>query len=410
MADIYRKYSVRRHRKAVHRIWQECGWIGKEKNETDALDQFIKASHGWVFEMGGSAEALSLSTDGLFLHTATELSLAAITAVTTSRVGRNLGAASGTLSRLLAEQAEAGKDLSGLGIFEQGFYDRLGYGNGTYEHWVRFDPAWLEDLGKPRVPVRLGADDWKEIHASRMARRKLHGATDLIPPEITKSEMEWSKNIFGLGYRDGGELTHFFVAHADELEEGPYRVDCMVYRTVEQFRELLGLIRGFGDQIRYCRVREPRDIQLQSLLRKPFQLYTVTANSRNPSRANAVAYWQLRMLNVERCIAAVVAAEQVEFNLTLEDPIEDILPQETSWKGCGGDYTVRFGPVSEAVSGHTGGLPHLRATVNDFTRFWMGSASADVLAGLGSFEGPGELLDRLDRSVRIPSPAPDWDY
>ena len=120
--------------------------MSDEKREAEALNQFVKASDSWVFEMNGSAECLVMSTDGWFHHTGTPLKLAAITAVTTSRVARNQHAASGTLARCLADQGASGAQLSGLGIFEQGFYDRFGYGNGNYELWVTFvtDTAcWL---------------------------------------------------------------------------------------------------------------------------------------------------------------------------------------------------------------------------------------------------------------------------
>jgi hypothetical protein len=410
MVQTYRKYNVRKDKKAVQRIWQECGWISEEKREIDALDQFVKSSSGWVFDMDGSAECLSLGTRARFLHTKTELSLVAITAVTTSRVARNQRAASGTLSRLLAEEAAAGVQLSGLGIFEQGFYDRLGYGNGTYEHVVRFDPAWLADFGKPRVPVRLGNSDWKEIHESRLARRKRHGAVDLLPPEITKSELEWPKNNFGLGYRENGKLTHYFVAFADNVETGPYKIHWMVYQTIDQFKELMALIRGLGDQVRSIRMREPRDIQLQSLIRKPFQLYQATEDAKHQSKATAIAYWQLRILDVSACVAAVSTATPLKFNLTLTDPIVGLLADDSPWRGCGGDYTIGFDATSTAVPGHTPDLPVLTASVNDFTRFWMGAADAEVLAGVGSFDGPQDLIVALDESLRLPLPAPDWDY
>jgi hypothetical protein len=410
MAHSYRKYNARKDKKAVQRIWQECGWISEEKREIVALDQFVKCSSGWVFDMDGSAECLSLGTQARFRHTNTDLSLVAIAAVTTSRVARNQRGASGTLARLLAEEAAAGMQLSGLGIFEQGFYDRLGYGNGTYEHSVRFDPAWLADLGKPRVPVRLAAGDWKEIHESRLHRRKRHGAVDLLPPEITKSELEWPKNTFGLGYRENGKLTHYFVAYADDVESGPYKIHWMVYQTIAQFRELMAIIRGLGDQVRLISMREPRDVQLQSLIRKPFQLYQISENAKRQSKASAIAYWQLRMLNVSACVAAVSTTIPLEFNLTLADPIVDLLPDDAPWGGCGGDYTISLGPTSTAVPGHTAGLPLLSASVNDFTRFWMGSADADVLAGIGSFDGSAELIAAMDDSLKLPLPAPDWDY
>ena len=154
MASNVEPYNSRRHRKEVHRIWQECGWLTDEKREHAAMDQFIAASRGWVCSIDGSAECLVVSTDGHFHHTGTPLRLAAITGVTTSRIARNQRAATDTLAACLADEAARGAQVSGLGVFEQGFYDKFGYGNGPYEHWVSFDPAWLRDLGRPRQPLR----------------------------------------------------------------------------------------------------------------------------------------------------------------------------------------------------------------------------------------------------------------
>ncbi|MFP4444285.1 MAG: GNAT family N-acetyltransferase [Spirochaetia bacterium] len=409
MSKIIRRYRPRKDKKPVQRIWQECGWISQEKHELEAQALLIKASDAWVMELNGEAECLVLSTDGIFHHTGTPLKLSAITGVTTSRVARNLSAASKTLARCLTEQAEAGKAVSGLGIFEQGFYNRLGYGNGTYEHLIRFDPAWIKNLGKPRTPVRLSLDDFSEIHQTRLDRRKAHGATDLLPPEITQADMLFSKKIFGLGYRENGKLTHCIIARGDG-EFGPYHVEQIIYSSIHHFRELMALIRGLGDQVRQVRFREPRGIQIQSLLKKPFQLYTVTQQAKYQARSSAMAYWQLRILNLPECIAALSLDKNLEFNLTLSDPIEKYIDEKFSWRGCGGDYTVSLGGSSRAVPGHKDGLPVLYCSINDFTRFWMGAASAEVLNGLESFNGPEELIHALDQVMNFPLPAPDWDY
>ena len=381
MSGSIRKYIDRKDKKAVIRIWQECGWISDEKREADAFGDFLRSSDAWVFDMDGSAECLVVSTDGRFHHTETPLKLSAITGVTTSRVARNQRAASATLAACLADRGASGAHVSGLGVFEQGFYDRFGYGNGTYEHSVRFDPAWLIDLGRPRVPVRLTPKDWKAIHAGRLARKKGHGAVDLLPPEITKAEMDWVKSSFGLGYKVEGKLTHFFVASDDNKESGPYGVHWMVYQTYDQFKELMGLIRGLGDQVRQVRMREPRDIQIQSLLRKPFQMQKLSRDGKYQNRVDAAAYWQLRIMDVPACIAALSVLGRLEFNLVLEDPIQELVPDDAAWNGCGGSYVVTLCETSSAVHGHSPNLPELSATVNDFTQFWMGSASAEVARG-----------------------------
>lgn len=410
MAGTYRKYDSQKDKKSAHRIWQECGWIEANKKETDALDRFIGASSAHVYAIGGVAEALTLSTPARFLHTGSELSLAAITAVTTSRVARNQGAASGTLARALAEAGAQGTDLAGLGVFEQGFYDRLGFGTGTYVTSFRFDPAWLKNLGRPAPPARIGPKDWKAVHAALLGRRKYHGAVDLLPPDIVRCEMDWLKNVFGLGYKSRGKFTHFLLVHTDNVEDGPYYVGLLVYRTIDQLRELLMLIRGLADQVRTVAMHEPRGVQLQTLIKKPFQLQSLTRGTKNESRVKSDAYWQLRIMNLKRCIAAVKARNKLEFSLTLTDPVQKYLPAKSKWEGCGGEYTVHLGSESTVTQGHTSGLPLLQSKINDFTRWWMGAASAEVLAGLESFTGPDSLINDLDESVDIPAPFPDWDY
>ena len=409
MATKFRKYNPDKDKKATHTIWQECGWIEDEKKHKEALDRLVASSSAWVYAVDGTAEAMTVSTPAKFHHTGTVLSLAAITAVTTSRVARGRGAATGTIARSIAESGAAGIAVAGLGMFEQGFYDRFGFGNGPYELFYRFDPAWLKPFEKPAPPVRIGPRDWKAIHAGRLARHKQHGAVDLIPDEVSRCEMEWSKGVFGLGYKSKGKLTHFFVGRATG-ENGPYMIDWIVYQDLSQLRELLSLIRGLGDQVRSVRMKEIPRLQLQALLERPFQLQTITRKGPFESHLFGEAFWQLRILDVRHCVASVKAHESVAFTLKLTDPLSELLPADGPWHGCGGSYVVRLGEESEAEPGEDKALPTLEATVNDFTRFWMGSASAAVLAGLHSFRGPAELIEALDAAVALPSPYPDWDY
>ncbi len=409
MAVEFRKYDAAKDKKATHTIWQECGWIDDEKKHKEAIDRFVAASSAWVYTVDDTAEAITITTPGRFWHTGTELSLAAVTGVTTSRVARGRGAASGTLARSLEESARQGFAVAGLGMFEQGFYDRFGFGNGPYELFYRFDPAWLKPFAKPAPPQRLGPADWKAIHAGRLSRLRRHGGVDLLPNEVSRCEMDWVKNVFGLGYREDGKLTHFFVGRA-KGESGPYFIDWLVYQNLGQLRDLLAIIRGLGAQVRSVQLREIPDVQLQALVERPFQLQTITRKGPHESRLAGEAYWQLRMLDVERCVAAVCARENVSFTLELYDPLAERLPEDSQWKGCGGSYIVELGENSGATAGSGKGLPALRASVNDFTRFWMGSSSAEALEALHSFEAPPDLIEALDAAVQVPRPYPDWDY
>ena len=410
MAGTYRKYNKEKDRKAAHRIWLECGWIEDNKKELEMMDRFIGIGSAWVYAMDGVAEALTLSAPGVVHHTGTEVSLAAITAVTTSRIARNQGAASGTLARALEEAGAKGTALAGLGCFEQGFYDRLGFGTGSYVQRYQFDPTWLRPLGRPAPPVRLSKSDWKIIHAGLLNRRKEHGSTDLASPEFVRCELEWDKNVFGLGYKHKGKLTHFFVAGTHDVEEGPYRIGYLSYQTMDQLKELLALIRGLGDQVRVVRMHEPRGVQMQTLLKKPFQLQHLTGGGKHPTRHYADAYWQLRMMDVPLCIGALSCERDLSFNLTVTDPVVDHLPPKAKWKGAGGAFAVKLGKKSTCSKGHKKGLPELSCSVGDLTRFWIGAVSAEVLAGFGSFQAKDSLIRDLDKAVQLPVPITDWDY
>ena len=68
-------------------------------------------------------------------------------------------------------------------MFEQGFYDRLGFGTGGYEHLVALDPSQLRfpRPGRSRVPRRITTDDWEAVHANRRNRFRGHGACSRSP-------------------------------------------------------------------------------------------------------------------------------------------------------------------------------------------------------------------------------------
>ncbi|HXG23005.1 MAG TPA: hypothetical protein VNJ09_00510, partial [Chthonomonadales bacterium] len=83
--------------------------------------------------------------------------------------------ASSLTARIVAEDAAEGALLSALGMFEQGYYDQLGFGTGSYDHYLGFDPAHLQISMKTRVPSRVTEDDWKAAHAARLARWRGHG-------------------------------------------------------------------------------------------------------------------------------------------------------------------------------------------------------------------------------------------
>jgi hypothetical protein len=407
----FRAYDPDRDRDAAHRIWMEVGWL--EKDKTEAADVFISACRAMVAEVEGAAECLVLSAPGSLRYLEKDLPLAGVTSVTTSHVARKQGLARRLTARLVAADAADGALVAGLGMFEQGYYNQLGFGTGSYEHWVGFDPARLRVPVKARVPRRLSVDDWEAVHASRLKRMRGHGACNLNPAGVTRGEIMWMSKSFGLGYHDGpgGTLSHHLWLSAREVESGPYSVRWTSYRTHNQLLELLALIRSLGDQVHLVRMLEPPGIQLQDLVVQPFKQRRISEKSRFETGAQAGAYWQARINDLVGCLEQThLRCDQVRFNLALHDPIVRFLDGDWPWRGVGGDYVVTLGPSSGAERGRNEGLPTLKCSIGAFTRMWLGVRPATGLAVTDELYGPEALLRELDWALRLPEPNLDWDF
>lgn len=393
---------------ACQRIWQECGWM-----ETDTLASYIAGGRGMVAEVGGAAECLSLAHTGSLRHLDDELSLCAVTGVTTSRVARRQGAATRTTARLLADDAAAGLQTAMLGIFDQGFYNRLGFGNGAYHRSWHFDPAALRVPVRARPPLRLTiADHAEELLACRLRRARPHGGVNLYAIEHFRNEVEWPKHSFGLGYRDeSGTLTHAVWCSHGEGENGPYEVNWMAWQTRAELLELLALLASLADQVYGLHVREPQGLQLQDLFDQPFRRARLS-DEPFPFKGSLRASWQIRILDLPGCLAQThLPGEPVTFNLDLTDPIADCLPDDAPWRGLTGTWRVRLGPESSASQGDDPGLPTLSATTGAFSRLWLGVQPATGLATTDRLSGPEELLQALDRvCAPMPWPQPDWEF
>jgi len=406
----FRNYDPDRDKDAVRRIWRECGWL--EPGKEEAMDLFVGAGRALVAELDGEAECLALTCPGTIRYLEEELPFGCVTGVTTSRVARKQGFAKRLTALAVAQDAADGALVEGLGMFEQGYYDQLGFGAGGYEHWVAFDPAQLRVDVRARPPRRVGSDDWEKAHRARLARRPGHGRCNLTPAAVTRSDMAWTTGGFGLGYADGaGELTHHLWCSGKD-EHGPYRIDWMAWHTRDEFLELLALVRALGDQVRLIRMREPQGIQLQDLIVQPFRYYQLTEKGKYEHKAEAFAYWQMRVNDVPACLARtrLPAGRDLRFNLKLDDPIARALDEKAPWRGCGGDYVVTLGRESGATPGRDKGLPTLACSVNAFTRMWLGAAPASGLGITDTLAAPPDLIAALDWALLLPMPRPDWDF
>jgi hypothetical protein len=409
----YRPYESERDKHACYRIWQEVGWVHDEP--VDGLDWFW--THGgsaFVAEMAGEAECLVTSAPGDVRYQEELLPFLCITGVTTSRLGRKQKLAGRLTAATVAEGVAAGAIVAGLGMFEQGYYNRLGFGTGAYEHFVALPVPELKVNVTPRVPKRLTLDDWEAIHAARLKRRRGHGSGSLFPPGFTRGRMHDSDGkAFGLGYADDpdGGLSHLVWCSARNVGHGPYDVKYLIYRTREQFLELMALLKSLGDQVFSIKVHEPPEVQLQDLVHQPFRNHDITRGSSHQIDLGAAAWWQMRICDLPACLAQThLRGESVRFNLVLSDPIARYLPEDAPWRGVAGEYVVTLGPESTAEPGQDASLPTMRTTVNAFTRLWLGVRPASGLAMTDEIEAPEGLLEALDDLIRLPAPHADWDY
>lgn len=409
----YRDYDPEKDRAAVRRIWKECGWIRDIETDGVYVDNFFEiANDALVATIDGEAECAVHSTHGDIRYQDQELKLGGVSGVTTSHVSRKLGFAKDLTAQLLARQAEAGMEVSALGMFEQGFYNKLGFGTGTYEHSIRFDPATLTVDNDFRPPKRLKLSDFEQMHAAMRNRARGHGAVRLDPPKMMRTELGMASDPFGLGYFDGpnGSLSHFIWGET-KGEHGPYSITWRAWQTPDQLLELLALIKSLGDQVNQVSMLEIGTIQLQDLLKQPFRNRRGTSGGNFENTSRAMAYWQLRMLDLEACLAKThLNTPTVRFNLELTDPVEEFLDKGNNWRGLSGNYVVELGEQSSGGQGRDAGLPTLKASVNAFSRMWFGIRPASSLAITDELTGEPELLAALDRTVRLPKAHFGWDF
>jgi len=409
---VHRKYYPEKDLEACVAIWRQVGWI-EEKAHEKAMEVFLRGCRVLVGEQEGRVEALVNSTPGSVRYLDRDISLCAVCGVTTGYSARRRGLAGRLTAELIALDAAEGAEMAGLGIFDQGYYDKLGFGTGPYEVYMGFDPATLELGIDPPPPVRLTPDDWELVHRSRHRRLLVHGNTTLLRPEITRGEMLWSTGGFGLGYMDseGELLSHHFWCGMARGEHGPYTIHWLAYRDYFQLLELLALIRNLGDQVHLVKMGEPQAVQLQDFLRTPFRSRRKTERSRYESFSRAMAYWQVRICDLAACIGKTgLDGEPVTFNLRLTDPIARYLDDDSPWRGISGDYVVTLGPDSRAEKGHRGSLPLMEASVGAFSRMWMGVRPASGLRVTDDLCAPDGLIESLDRLLRLPVPRIDWEY
>ncbi|MDG2199919.1 MAG: GNAT family N-acetyltransferase [Phycisphaerales bacterium] len=409
-----RDYDRERDKDAMLRIWREIGWIEDKKPHTEGMDFYLEACRTRVCEVHGEAEIAVSMLGGTMRVLEHDLPLAIVAGVYTGRAGRQQGHATALTAQCIAQDAAGGAAVASLGVFDTGFYDRLGFGTSMKMRVMTIDPRALKVPRASRPPLRLGIEDAEQLHACRLARRVVHGQVQITDWRNTAYEMKWNEGTFVLGYRDGpgGTISHFAAIDPGGKEEhGPYWVWNMTWSTREQLRELLGVFKSLGDQVHGFRMEDPPGISMQDLIDRPLAWNRMTRDSAFGKRTLAVGTNQNRICDLPRCVAAInLPGATLAFNLRLTDPIEGYLPADAPWRGVGGDWIVRINGASSAERGHDDALPTLEASVNAFTRLWLGGHQASALAISTDLSGPTGLIEALDRQFVLPTPCIDWAY
>ncbi|MGI9323737.1 MAG: GNAT family N-acetyltransferase [Pseudomonadales bacterium] len=393
---------------ALKRIWREVGWVDDEQSEAQ-LQHFFGCGDALVATLSDEAECAVHIAPGTMRLQHTDLPLCAVTAVTTSRIARGHAFAQRLTAQQLAKAVGQGAAVSALGMFDQGFYDKVGFATGAYEHSFSIDPGTLAVDHQVPTPQRLGLDDYEAMHAAMCTRQKTHGSIVLDPPILFRAELGFEEDDFGLGYSTEGVLSHFLWLGA-KGEHGPYQVRFLCYQNSEQLIVLLGLLKSLADQVYSVELTEPAEIQLQTLLRRPFRVRSLTRSSEFSNEQEADAWWQFRILDVPRCVAALSCREAVAFQLQVSDPLQAQLNSPSGWRGVAGDYEVALGPQSSAAPGRDPKLPKLRCSVAALSRLLWGIMPASSIALTEDLQAPTALLQQLDQAIVLPPAVSGWDF
>ena len=406
-------YQKERDLKQTARIWRESGWLeNTEKDSLTKLGIFLDGCDVSVIRVYDEVQAAATTMRGSFRYLDRDLSLCAVTTINAGLAVRRRGISSRLTAHAIAQSAAAGAQIAALSFFDQGYYDRLGFGNGSPIRTISFDPAQLIVSERPpNPPHRINPDHWATTHRARLNHPLSHGACILESPQYTHSELLHPKHGFGLAYFEEEQMTHGFWGDL-KSENGPYDIYWIIYRDLKELKQLLWLLKSFGEQIDLVRMTEPPGINLQDLLETPLRVQSSRERATRQISFDSKVSWQARILDIVACIEStpIPGRDSVRFNLQLTDPIVPFLNPQHRWQGVGGNYQVTIGPHPRCRSGSDPNWPILTASVNAFTRLWLGATTTQTLLLNGSLSGPPELLQQLSWTLALPKPHPNWVF
>ena len=399
-----RKYNKEIDKSQIETITNEVGW------DVKAMDIYVSEGRNLVAELNGKVEAFCSTSLGDIQYLENKIPFSELGTVAVSFLARKQKISGRMTALKIAEDAGAGAAVCGLGMFDQGYYDKMGFGTGNYTHWITFPLKALKVKGTPKIPTRLGFNDFEKINRSMQNRMRWHGSFSCTP-DLIKGGM--SEGGMGLGYfNEKGELTHHIWFEEDNLSKGPLSIAWWSYQNYDQLMELLVLLKSLSDQIISVSTIELPFLNIQDLIERPFHNAALSKNSPHQYKVSTQAFWQMRILDLEKCLSSTeLPFGELCFNLELTDPIESFLKDEDClWRGIGGNYTIMLGEKSSAKKGFINGLPTLKASVGAFTRMWLGCEKASNLTFTDELKGDRELISSLDKIFSLPLPKPDHPF
>jgi len=405
----FREYDPQWHIQDAALLWKEVGWLRPGVHEND-LHAWLASCSGLISDHAGRPECVAMALSGNLRYLLRDIPLSIVAAVITGYPARCGGLAAKLTTQLLARERIRGALVSSLGMFEQGYYNRLGFGSGCYEHFVSFDPSRIRVNARPRPCVRLERKDLPRLHESRLRRLRRHGSINIENPDFTFWRGVNPAGGFGLGYEcDDGTISHHLWLHPDNDRADSFTVSWLAYSNMTQFLELLALIKSLASQWNLATIMEPPGIQMQDVLDHPIRNRIISRNSDYEQNIRSRAWWQCRILDMRGCLKlTALPVDEFRFHLTLSDPIEEFLDRREPWSGESGEYVVTLGPECDIRQGVDRSLPTLACSIGAFTRMWLGALPASGLAVTDDLYGLPELLEKLDRAFALPRPLPDW--
>jgi len=392
---------------SVLALWNELNWLIECGNRREGLAAFLRDARGLVEEIDGRIEGHVTFRDGHMHHEGRSLRFTSLSSCCVSPVNRLGGFGTRASAAGVADAAERGQAVAALGFFDQGFYDRIGFGTGCYDHRITVDPRTLKVPKLTRRPIRLGPDDLDRLYACRRKSYRRHGAVSFPTRADTEAELLWYPDNYYLGFEDeAGELTHCLGARK-RGEAGPDVVRWLCWQTRDQLFELLAVFKSLGDSLYGIRLPDPPGVQLQDLVDRPFESSEKRAGGAFHQPTLGEAWEQWRILQPAQVFAGVRAAGTLRFTVELTDPIAEHLG-DRPWTGLSGVWTVELGDECAMRRGGSG--PAVRASVGAFSRWWLGVLPATHLSLTDEFEASGALLEDLDRCWRPPRPRNDWEF